>query len=583
MAFVKRHFLWILLALILLVEGAVTFTVLGKKADAKTKQQEYEQKEQQVQAYEANPPGRPEVMEILGLRKASVRDELTDCLLFLWHRGEALEQLFPDKRLAEAGVYPWTNTDVVKMGMGRFRLLYNQIYDQELEKLTPLMEKLQITRAALGLAPSNYFTLSDITVGDIYGAQKKFWVVKEIVEQAAAAEITNLVTAQVYRDETEVAGARGPRAAAGPARKGQIATPIRIRLAFRCPYPKVSGFLERLYASPLGFRILAVSSIQRAVGTRAGAPGESPTVPRPSIDYPPATPRPGGAPTGPTPEMGVEGAVAVPRPTPEPEAPAMVPPPEAPRAAALTAEVGRGSEQLTETTLTAEVPDLHVGIQEVSFSKSDFPKKEDVKSWVEGQLAAATAALAQAKAAAEEAAKARTSAEPKWATDALAKLAPKPAEKAGAAPKAEPAEKKGGPLAVLAYPGEPFEREYLLDDPEVDEPWLRNPTVFGALRLEALKDLWEQVLSLLDSDRTRAAEGGITVTLHPGMTREQRGIEVKHFDENQAFDQTLSIQLVPPGAKKPVKKRTVTIKFGLLIYSPAESERGRSLWMGGRP
>lgn len=241
-------------------------------------------------------------------------------------------------------------------------------------------------------------------------------------------------------------------------------------------------------------------------------------------------------------------------PMPVPRAPAV---PVAPR----TAEAGKVVEQLIEVHLLCELPGFNVDIQEVSFNRKDFPTNKNVKKWVEGQLAAAKAMLLRAKTAAPRR---------NWATRAMGELpaergrsAPPPKEKAPA-----PAEKK--PLTLIAYPGRPYEREYVIDDTRLARNWLRKAGDYETLRVVVLQAFWERVLAALETATTSGADG-VTLTFRPKS----------HFDLKQDFSQNLRIQLTAPGAsKKPATPPTVNIKFGLVTLSPTESVRGRALWVG---
>ncbi len=567
MGFVKKHIVWLLLGIVLLAEGGLTFMLLGKQVKAKAARGNFESQQQTLDGYKRRPPGQPKVLKALAERKEAVRDELTDCLLFLWHRGERLERLFPDPELAKANVRPWSKASDLPMDMGRFKRLYQDVYDREVKKLAPKLDKLLIGREAAGFAPTNFFTLSDITIGDIFAAQKKFWILKEIVEAAARAEMANLAQIQTFRDEPALPAA-ARRASGDDVKKGKLFSPITLRLVVRCKYPKLSGFLEGLHRSSLGIRIQSVANIQRSAGLKepasefeAVAPRRAaqPYVPSPSFGPPP------GAEGGMTPEMLAEGAPVVPRAPRVRRAPRMpvapLPRARAVPAAPRAAEAGKVIEQLIEAHLMYELPDFNVDIQEVSFNRKDFPTNKDVKRWVEGQLAAAKAMLLRAKTA---------SPRRNWATRAMGELpaqpsrsAPPPKEKAPA-----PAEKK--PLTLIAYPGRPYEREYVIDDTRLARDWLRKAGDYETLRVVVLQAFWERVLAALEAATTSGADG-VTLTFRPK----------NHFDLTQDFNQNLRIQLTAPGAsKKPATPRTVNIKFGLVTLAPTESVRGRALWVG---
>ncbi|NQT50992.1 hypothetical protein HQ576_03020, partial [bacterium] len=514
MLFLKKHVFWILLVLALLAEGGLTYVLVGKQTDARAMRTEYEQKKQQLDAFERKPPGQPKVLKALGERKAAVRDELTDCLLFLWHRGEALEQLFDDERLAAANVTPWSRH--VEMGMGRFKLLYQNTYDAHVEKLAPKMEKVLISRKALGLAPSNFFTLTDIRIGDIFSAQKKFWVLKEVVDIAADSNMASLAKVQVTREALD-----GPvRGRAAPTRKGTLQSAVTVQLIVRCEYPKLSNFVERLHASSLGIRILSVSNIQRAAGVASAGSDFAPAMRAPRMPGPPMMmPPPGGM----SAERGLEGGVVIP-PTPRrpiaPGAPGIVPA-EVP-VAARSAKAGEVVQQLVEAQILCEVPDVNLDIYQVAFSKAAFPKKSDVKTWAEQQVAAAEAILLRAK----------TTRAARWAEAAIQKLPAPPPEKAAEPGKAAAPAAATKPHTLVAYPGTPYEREYVVSDPALARTWLANVASYEVLHVRALKTFWEHVLAALDTERTSTRDG-VVITFRDKI----------HFDADAAnmYEQTLTV------------------------------------------
>lgn len=566
MGFVKKHIVWLVLGIVLLAEGGLTFILLAKQVKAKAARGNFERQQQTLDDYKRKPPGQPKVLKALAERKEAVRDELTDCLLFLWHRGQALERLFPDPELAKANVRPWSEARDLPMDMGRFKRLYQDVYDREVKKLASKLDKLLIGREAAGFAPTNFFTLSDITIGDIFAAQKKFWILKEIVEAAARAEMANLAQIQTLREEPALPAA-ARRARGVEDTKGKFFSPITLRLVVRCKYPKLSGFLEGLHRSPLGIRIRSVANIQRSAGLKEPVADFEAVAPRaPRRPFVPAAPfgPPPGAEGGMTPEMLAEGAPAVPRPPRARRAPrvpmAPMPVPRAPAVpvAPRTAEAGKVVEQLIEVHLLCELPGFNVDIQEVSFNRKDFPTNKNVKKWVEGQLAAAKAMLLRAKTAAPRR---------NWATRAMGELAaqpgplPPPKEKAPA-----PAEKK--PLTLIAYPGRPYEREYVIDDTRLARDWLRKAGDYETLRVAVLQAFWERVLAVLETTKTSSA-GDVTLTFRTKS----------HFDPKQRFSQNLRIQLAAPGpSRKPATPRRVNIKFGVVTLAPTESIRGRALW-----
>jgi hypothetical protein len=560
MAFLRRHFLWLLVALALVAEGGLTFVLMGKKADATAKRKDFEQKQRELLRYQKDPPGRPAVLQTLAERQEATKRELSDSLLFLWHKGRALEPLFADERLQEINVTPWTDRTALNMDFGVFKLLYQNIYDAEVEKLAPKLEALHINRDTLGLAPPNFFTLTGITIGDIFAAQKKFWIIKELVDICAEADIPNLAQVQVLPGKRQ----RVPAARRDTEeQEAALAKPISVRLVVRCPYPKLSGVLDGLHGSPMGFRLVSVRSVQRAEGFAGGGEGSGTSAAPPVTDY---TPRPRRPSRGGSRERAAEGAAAAPVAAPTPRRPTPTPPRPEPRLpeARRTAPAGRGEEeaepvlQLVQAMVDAEVPDFQLEINQVAFTGAGFGSKDEVKAWLTDQIAAAEAILAQKE----------NGQRPAWVQEALSKLPRPEAGPAEAGEEKEEAPKE--PITLVAYPGKTFEREYKVTDPELARQWLLNASAYWDTRVQAVKALCERALKGLD-ERAVSSRDGVTVTFRPP----------DHFHKDRFYDQQLTVDLKKPGAAGAASRpRTLGIKFGLLKFSPRLSQQGQNLWEG---
>ena len=560
MAFLKKHLIWVVLALVLAGEGVFTVMLVGRKSQIATRLDDLEKKREEAQRFERTRPGEDYVIKAYQRRQGTVRDELTDALLFLWHRGQSLERLFPDPDLGKFKPRPW---DIVG-GLDRFRLQYQNSYNREVGKLLPKIKDLLVTRESVGLADANYFTQPEITVGDIFAAQKRFWIIRKVVEIADDTGVANLPQLNVLRagDVGVRRRLQAVRAARGEtsAKAAQLFSPITLDIAVRCKALKLDKFLEALHASPLlCARIKSVIKIERS--TDIGAPVRSaPTrVHRPVPGAPER--RPSRLPGAMTPEMMMEGAAppddrgaAVGDFTPVrpgPAAPPPLPPPVEPRdtsPAAPPTAPGRHARRglLVEAQFLCEVPDFNVELYQVAFSKSPFKGKTPVESqiarWLQARVRDADAMLRDAKATKEE---------PNWVSDAKAAFRQGGGEES-AKEQAEP---------ILAYPGSSYERTYVFDKAQFARDWLAAPQDYVALRAEALKALWQRVLDAVPTDRA-TVDGRVVVTFRPES----------HFG-SERFDQTLTVP-APPSEKGDEENITVTVKFRLVTYQPDESATG---------
>jgi hypothetical protein len=253
------------------------------------------------------------------------------------------------------------------------------VYNREADKLAETATKeLNIDRAGLGLAGRTAFTQPYITVGDIYGSQREFWIRKAIVDTAVKTEITELAPVVIARSPQRRPGGRGDT---GGEAKGALRKPIMVTIVVRCPYPKLGGFVAELLRSPLSFRVDSIEEILYS-GLK-GAEGMG----RPAVPGRPMSPR--GAPypgRGMTPEMMMEG--------PPPEA---MPPrpatrdmePAAPEGEPVGVPVGPTAapgEEVVQAQLRCEVSDYRVGIARAKLTGAKLAKKASAKQWLKATI-----------------------------------------------------------------------------------------------------------------------------------------------------------------------------------------------------
>ena len=329
LALLKRHFIWILLGLILLVEGVFTFFLFGKQGEAAERKRSLEQKSDQVRKLQAKQPGDEKVLAILNGRKKAIVRERGECLLFFWDRAQALGRLFDDPTLIERDVVrPWQ----APARMGVFLDSYQRVYNQEVEKLEPALKKLQTDRAGAGFVTNTAFTeRTELLIGDVSAAQKDFWIRKEIITLAAKTGVARL-------ESIEVKFPPPPPPGSPQALVAKPFDPVTVLLTVLCEYPVVGDFLAELHRSPLCFRIESAEKNLSAVEVRRWEKGGR--------------------------ERETKGG-----------------------AAKKAGETAAEADLLVLVALRCIVPDFNVGIHQVKFDGAKFPRKANAVKWVDAEVA----------------------------------------------------------------------------------------------------------------------------------------------------------------------------------------------------
>jgi len=374
MAFLKKHVVWIILALVLAAEGGFTFVLLGKRSKAKSGLEELAGLRKRVAELKAKGYDNPEkFIKPLEERRSHLTAQLGQCALYFWQRGRALRVFFDDDAFGEFRVRPW---DVSPAGFDRFKLTFQEVYNREADKLAETAtKKLHIDRAGLGLAARTAFTQPYITVGDIYGAQREFWIRKAIVETAIKTKMSELAPIVIARSPQRRPGSGGDM---GGEAKGALRKPILVTVVVRCPYPKLGGFVAELLRSPLSFRVNSVEEIIYS-GLKGADDLGLPTTPgRPTGGR--RTPYPG---RGMTPEMMMEGPPPDAMPTRRPGRDMV---PAAPEGEPVGGEgVGPAAvagEEVVEAQLLCEVSDYRIAIARAKLTGAKLAKKASAKEWL---------------------------------------------------------------------------------------------------------------------------------------------------------------------------------------------------------
>ena len=393
MSVLKRHFVWIILAIVLAAEGGVTFVLLGRKSEAKQKVEDLKRKKTRLAELEVWKREAPRLRKEFKRVRADLTTQRDNCALFFWRRDRALESLFDHADLAKFHFNPWAQRAA---GFDRFRFTYQNTYNEEADKLVDAAGKLYIDRAGLGLASNTAFTQPHITVGDIYRAQKEFWLVKTIVDTALKAEISELDPIQISRKGKVVRRGRGMAATEGEDKKGKLRKFITVDVVVRCPYPRLAKFVHELHRSALPFQVQSLVEAKRGQSRK-----HLPTSARARRLSQPPMPGMGEGP-GMTPEMAMEGmpppvaeggrrvpTEMYPPPGMEPLPPGMRQPaarPGMPATPGVPAESAAPLEELVDAQLVCEVADFTLGIARAKFTGPKVNKKDALKAWLNAQL-----------------------------------------------------------------------------------------------------------------------------------------------------------------------------------------------------
>jgi len=508
MGLIRKYYAWIIIGVVLLVELGAMFFVWSKQSEAKAARDHLEERRNTRDDLKRKTVGVDERIKIHNERKALVQRDLGDCALFLWHQGQAIEDLFEDKALAAYEVYPWQ----APRSFDVFKVEYQGVYNREVAKLEPLFEKVGTDPGALGLADAAGFAQATVQIGDIYALQKEWWVKRELVEILGASNaVLQSITYGVAATPASVR--RGPPVPAGTPVRGPavLAEPIPIQMAFACDYAHLGEVLDALLRSRLCLRITAIQSVVRTVVAERTAPA----------------PTPGAKEPGPKAKEKEKEK--------EKEAD------EAAMAAASAAD----RRQFVAVTMTGEIPDINIEVQEVAFPKAVFGERPKVLGWLDRQLKLLEMRIKRFST--EEAAAAggsRPEMGVAWITRELQK-----AEKAAAA---EP----GKPLVVEDELT--IKREYIFADLKAAAEWLSHRYDFELARLEAEQELWRRVRKVVAAgkgdEKTRLgvldAPDAVVVTFRP----------LDQFDANQMF--TIHFDA---GAQA---------KLGIVVVKPQESREG---------
>ncbi len=519
MGFLRKHFAWVIIGVVLLVEIVAMVFVMGKQGAAQDARKQLEERRAEGDKLRAKTRGIKERTAVHLVRKDLVRRELGDCALFLWHQGQAIEGLFEADELKEYDLHPWQQARDVR-DFGVFRVHYNGVYNREVEKLEPLMEKVGTERGALGLADPTGFAAATVEVGDIFVKQKEFWIRKELVQVLARHG------ALLQSISTVAPGAPlGPKAphGKGPAEATRLATPLSMQIVIACDYQVLNALLEDLLRCPLCFRIESVVNVARA------------KLPEPVV-APPPPPR---ETPGPHPPKGK---------APPPE---KGPPPKEAKEPDETAPATAAYErrQFVTVTLLGHVPDINLELQEVLLSpKAAFSDKGKALEQVDRRIRALEKQRDEYRVAepgSDGARRARPEQDVRWIRAELEKLKK--------APPAEP----GKELVVNDELG--LKREYVFALAEAAENWLTHRYDFERAKLEAYLSLLRRVRRALDAGK-RDDKAGL------GVFEEDGGVRVS-FRPPGLFDPNTFIEDIGQGA-------SLKAKLGISMVKPLESREG---------
>jgi len=443
MAFLKKHFLWILLGLVLLGEGVFTFFLLGKRGDAAKKLTQLAEQRRVYAGLRRKDPGRAEVIAALNANKAAVQLELGDCLLFFWYRDRLLERLFEDKGL---DVKPWGTPPQMDV----FRARVHSSYTRAATELAGrALEKLNIERKGLGLVEPDNILQPYVTVGDIFAVRKEFWLIKEVVDIGIETKMAELVNLKLARGEEALGRIHPLKIRRGKAQKAELFEPVKVDVTVRCEYPRFGDFLEALHRSPIGFRLKSVKEIRQSeqLVVRAGAERRAAA---------------GGA--------EAEGAAE-----------------KAEEAA------GAGFESaplLVKATLECEVPDFNIDVHQVTFDKRHFRTRAKVEEWVNkgvADLRAERKRLLDPK---------RKKRRPLWIRKAERYVQ-----------KQKEAAQEGKAVKIRfkdGWTGREYDFTGLLKGAL---QWLKDRHDFELLRVEARLELWERVAKALAAQKREGKKG----------------------------------------------------------------------------
>jgi len=455
MGFVRKYFTWILLGIVLVAEAAAMVVVLGRRQEAGKKSKELEKKTQTRDTLRVKVKGAPERITLYEKRKVTATRELGETLLFFWHRGQAIEGLFPSPEFAKYSVTPWQAPPRLEV----FRADYQAAYDREVASLQDKLQAVGSTAGDMQFAAPGGFMQASVTIGDIFVVQKEFYIKKALVEAVAKAK------ARIQRMDVGLSSRRREpeedRHGTQAAPTGILFDSIPVQLNLEVEYVRLHELLEDLLRLPVCFRITSVQKVERMDLKR---------------------------------EAGMKAAAA------------------AAAAAAGTASVGTTPEaepfertaRRVAVEIVGEVLDLAIDIKQVVFTRKHFATSKDK---VLGWLTAEQAGLAKLERRCQAAIKSGRRAT--WIGDELARLQ-QPAAEPGS--EEEPAASSVLIRDRLVAPG----RVYEFADARAARDWLENRYSYELLRVRSLTGLWERVRRIIQAGKANEkGKDGITVAFRP--------------------------------------------------------------------
>jgi len=478
MDLLRKYFLWLIVGLVILGEiGLMVFASI-KEGQAEKKIEQLNRLRQQRDALKAQTRNADKVLALLKKRRENASRELGEALLFLWHRGLAIEELFDDKRLVPYDVAPGKPAQ----RMDVFRAVYQTVYNDQVAALGDVMSRLETSREALALADPSGFQQASVTIDDIFAFQKHFNIVKQFLEtfDRAGAKLRNLKIGPSARERTPAAHAHG-RASEVP---GVLVDPLPVEFTVEVEYPRLDAMLEDLLRSPIAFRLKSLTRIAPATGV----PGVAAIAPL---------------------RRGAR---------PAPEAPSALQTQEEASRRVLVAAVG-------------EVEDICVEVHKVTFKKPPFSDPAAVSGWLKQETARLTRRKEACERAKEALAGKRVSSDiANWVRKELARLqeASQPPAEGAEAPKTKPQPQK--PIVIADMLSDPRGREYTFSDPQTAREWLLRRCDLELEEVAARLELVERLTRALKSPATNPADRtGVVVTFRP----------LEHFDRKQLFDYAL--------------------------------------------
>ena len=589
MAFVRKHFVWLILGAVLVGEGVFAFMLFREKAHARAQIKQLTGKREDRNRRIQQNPAEANVMRALARRRKATERERGDDLLCMWHAARRLERLFG--KHDKVSIRPWN--PLSRGEMGAFKSSYQFSYNAAVDAIGKDLAALNATREQIGLAAQRDFVeKAEITIGDIFTAQQDFRITRDIVLAAHATGMYGLGKLEFEREGEKERRPRGPGA---PKEKGRYFDRIRVEFPVYCQYRDLAGFLEELQSPrldrfrkgaepPVDITIRSVRSVERYTSKRAEGRGDASTGGRrvaPVDEYgppvPPTRPRPRERPTGPretgpplrpgerrgVPPLRPGERTGVPPETAEP-------PPE-PMAG------------LVEAVLVCEVLDYNVGIYQIAFKEAaGFKTKADVAAWAENHLQAVRndlqtiderrSRLIDREAKEHKGAKKpvpRPTRDRAWITPADAAWVSKAMQTIEEFKESSKGKDQG--FTITAYTGSVHERHYKFTEPEAALKWLRQAAVYEERRLEAWQAFFQYVLDALKTEDPKKEGGALTLTF----------LDKKYFDDGKALDLSLYRDLKLPAedpkarGQKTSPPDSVVIKFRLITFRPDTGRASR--------